>query len=71
MIPYFRLLVGPNLGRVTRRFEKNWPNLSKSLQGQNAKIFTTKLNLKAQNFYIKPLLNLKINIINHVLKPLI
>jgi hypothetical protein len=43
--------------RVTRRFEKKLPNFSKSspnrLHDKKAKISTTKLNLKAQNIYIK------------------
>jgi hypothetical protein len=38
---------------------------------KKAKISTTNLNLKAQNIYIKPLLNLKIPTTNHVLKLLI
>ncbi len=48
------------VNRVNRSFEKNSPNFSKSspnsLQAKKAKISTTKLNLKAQNIYIKPLL---------------
>jgi hypothetical protein len=38
---------------------------------KNAKISTTKLNLNAQNFYIKALLKPKIPTTNHVLKLLI
>ncbi len=46
--------------KVTRRFENKSPNFSKSspnsLQDKNAKISTTKPNLKVQNIYIKPYL---------------
>ncbi len=46
--------------RVTRKFENNSPNFSKSsqnsLQAKKAKISTTKLNLEAKNIYINPLL---------------
>jgi hypothetical protein len=46
--------------RVTRRLEKNLPILKKiaqkSCRVKKAKISATKLNLKAQNIYIKPLL---------------
>jgi len=48
------------MSRVTRRFEKNSPNFSKVaetvLKAKKVKIPTTKLNLKAPNIYIKPLL---------------
>ncbi len=46
--------------RVTRRFEKKLPFFQKIAQkvakSKKAKISTTKLNLKAQNIYNKPLL---------------
>jgi hypothetical protein len=64
--------VGYNVDRVTRRLEKNaqfFKKLPKKSPSQKkAKISTTKLILKAQNIYIKPLLNLKIPTTNHVLK---
>jgi hypothetical protein len=45
---------------VARRFEKNHPIFQKVAQkvskSKKAKISTTKLNLKAKNIYIKPLL---------------
>ncbi len=51
------------LSRVTRRLEKNCQFLSKIAQkvvkSKRPKIFTTKLNLKAQIIYNKTLLNLK------------
>jgi hypothetical protein len=47
---------------VTRRFEIKLPNFHKVAQTgyepKKAKISTTKLNLKAKNIYIKPLLKL-------------
>ena len=49
--------------RVTRRFEKNCPIFQKVAKTvskpKNAKISTTKLNLKAQNINNKPLLKPK------------
>jgi hypothetical protein len=46
---------------VTRRFANNSPIFQKKLpyKPKTAQISTTKLNLKAQNIYIKPLLKAK------------
>jgi hypothetical protein len=49
--------------RVTNRLGKKWPVFLKSSQNtvvksKNAKFFTSNLNLKIQNIYIKPLLKL-------------
>jgi hypothetical protein len=56
---FFKQAGEEKANRVTRRFEK-MPNYSKSspnsLQAQKAKISTTKVNVEAQNIYIKPLL---------------
>ncbi len=51
---------------------ENWPKVLKSsqnsCQAKKSKIPTTKLYLKVQNIYIKPLWNDKISKSNHVLK---